>query len=71
MKAVDFRYSIQSALQAHRRGLVLTCDTHLRHALSAANAMKRRDLIAGVMRCRNKLRPSLISRRASIVSASN
>lgn len=51
--------SIEAARLAFADGLVFTTDTHLRHALAAANRLKRRDYAAAVLRCRNRLRPAL------------
>ena len=56
--------TIVKARDAHRLGMVLACDTYLRHALSISNAMKRRDATARIMTCRNHLRPAVLARRA-------
>lgn len=62
MTLASLKSTIDSARTAHAAGNVITADTHLRHALSIANHLKRRDVVAGVMRCRNRLRPVIAAR---------
>lgn len=58
MEIETFRFNVRAATAAWRDGLPITADTHLRHAISAANRLKRRDLTAALFRCRNRVRPA-------------
>lgn len=60
------RYAVSSAKAAFDAGCVITADTHLRHALGCANRLKRRDVVAAVMRSRNRIRPAVMARRLAV-----
>lgn len=64
----NLKFSVRSARHAWRIGMPITADVYMRHALGHANALKDARLRAGVMRIRNKMRPTVNRAYSAIIN---